>query len=112
MECFGFEDCGPKLREALVKHFGHDEIAAREVQDFNRQGLSSCPFASRVRPLEDKARSLLFVAMAARQERGKALLALVGDALVKETLFPQDVIIIPAILSEWLTRMADFSPIP
>lgn len=52
---------------------------------------------------------LIAVATASCSERGKTLLALVGEVLVERLTFKGDVPLIPYVLSMWVRRMAVFS---
>lgn len=110
MEYFDFEDCGPKLKRVLLERFENEEIAALEVRQRIELHPSLAGTGSRQRVLEESARTLIIAAVISQPERGRALLARVGDALINERVSQDDALLIPVVLSQWLVHIAKLSP--
>ena len=109
MEQFEVKDCGPKLKAALMEHFGSEEATVQGVRSWNNLVMLPSEFSSRYKTISDNADELIAVATASCSERGKTLLALVGEVLVERLTFKGDVPLIPYVLSMWVRRMAVFS---
>lgn len=109
MEYFEFEDCGPKLKQALLEMFKNEEIAALEVCQRIALRAPKDGTSQRKDDLMLESQPLIIAAVASHPERGKALLALVGDALLSRRVIKEDAILIPVVLTRWLSFMVELS---